>query len=78
MLLRSLRRRRRAAGQVIGKSDKNGAYPSTTPYSPDDIGATVYTVLGIDPHAEVRDRQNRPSNSTAASVIQPLFDGNGE
>ena len=47
-------------GQVIGKSDKNAAYPATTPYSPDDIGATVYTVLGIDPHAEVRDRLNRP------------------
>ena len=43
-------------GQVIGKSDKNGGYPITTPYSPDDIGATVYSVLGIDGHGEVRDR----------------------
>src|SRR5262249_6381918 len=29
-------------GQVIGKSDKIGAYPTTPPYSPDDLGATVY------------------------------------
>jgi uncharacterized protein (DUF1501 family) len=65
-------------GQVIGKSDKNGAYPSTTPYSPDDIGATVYTVLGIDPHAEVRDRLNRPVQLNRGRVIQPLFDGSGD
>ncbi|HSQ54107.1 MAG TPA: DUF1501 domain-containing protein, partial [Gemmata sp.] len=64
--------------QVIGKSDKSGAYPSTTPYSPDDIGATVYTVLGIDPHAEVRDRLNRPVQLNRGNVIQPLFDGRGE
>jgi hypothetical protein len=62
-------------GQVIGKSDKNGGYPTTTPYSPDDLGATVYTVLGIDPHAEVRDRLNRPVQLNRGHVIRPLFDG---
>ncbi|MCI0702489.1 MAG: DUF1501 domain-containing protein [Planctomycetia bacterium] len=65
-------------GQVIGKSDKTAAYPATTPYSPDDIGATVYSVLGIDPHAEVRDRLNRPVQLNRGSVIRPLFDGTGE
>lgn len=67
-----------APGQVIGKSDKNGGYPVTTPYSPDDIGATVYSVLGIDPHAEVRDRLNRPVQLNRGHVIRPLFDGTGE
>jgi uncharacterized protein (DUF1501 family) len=65
-------------GQVIGRSDKNGGYPATAPYSPDDIGATVYTVLGIDPHAEVRDRLGRPVQLNRGRVITPLFDGNGE
>ena len=65
-------------GQVIGASDKNGGYPSTTPYSPDDIGATVYTALGIDPHAEVRDRLGRPVQLNRGRVIQPLFDGTGD
>jgi uncharacterized protein (DUF1501 family) len=65
-------------GQVIGKSDKTAAYPATTPYNPDDIGATVYTVLGIDPHAEVRDRLGRPVQLNRGRVIQSLFDGNGE
>jgi hypothetical protein len=62
-------------GQVIGKSDKIGAYPSTTPYSPDDIGATVYDVLGIDPATELRDRQNRPVRLNRGHVIKPLFTG---
>jgi uncharacterized protein (DUF1501 family) len=65
-------------GQVIGKSDKHAAYPSTSPYSPDDIGATIYTVLGIDPHADVRDRLNRPVQLNRGQVIQALFDGRGD
>jgi hypothetical protein len=65
-------------GRVIGKSDKSGAYPTTTPYSPDDIGATVYTVLGVDPHAEVRDRLGRPVQLNRGHVIRPLFDGTTE
>src|SRR5205085_7860081 len=45
------------AGQVIGKSDKIGAYPASTPFSPDDLRATVYHVLGIDPATELRHKQ---------------------
>lgn len=62
-------------GRVIGRSDKTASDPVTTPYSPDDIGATVYTVLGVDPHAEVRDRLNRPVQLNRGQVIRPLFDG---
>jgi uncharacterized protein (DUF1501 family) len=62
-------------GQVIGRSDRIGAYPSTTPYSPDDIGATVYNLLGVDPAAEVRDRFNRPVTLNRGEVIAPLFTG---
>jgi uncharacterized protein (DUF1501 family) len=62
-------------GQVIGKSDKIGAYPATTPYAPDDVGATVYHVLGVDPAAEVRDRQERPVQLNRGEVMQCLFTG---
>jgi hypothetical protein len=62
-------------GQVIGKSDKIGAYPTTTPYSPDDIGATVYHVLGVDPASEVCDRQNRPVQLNRGQVMDALFTG---
>ena len=62
-------------GQVIGKSDKIGAFPATTPFSPDDIGATVYHVLGIDPQIEVRDRLNRPVQLNRGEVMRSLFTG---
>jgi uncharacterized protein (DUF1501 family) len=62
-------------GQVIGRSDKIGAYPATTPYSPDDIGATVYDILGVNPAVEVRDRQDRPVRLNRGKVIRALFTG---
>ena len=62
-------------GQVIGRSDRIGAYPATTPYAPDDVGATVYHVLGVNPHAEVRDRQNRPVTLNRGEVMQALWSG---
>jgi hypothetical protein len=60
-------------GQVIGRTDKIGAYPTTAPYSPDDLAATVYHVLGIDPEAEVQDRQGRPVRLNNGQAILPLF-----
>ena len=62
-------------GQVIGTSDGIGAYPVTTAYSPDDLGATVYRALGIAPEAYVKDRLNRPAQLNRGKVIQPLFTG---
>ncbi len=62
-------------GQVIGKSDKVGAYPATTPFTPDDIGATVYRTLGVNPAVEVRDRQNRPVRLNRGEVMNCLFTG---
>jgi len=38
----------------------------------------VYTVLGVDPHADVRDRLGRPVQLNRGRVIAPLFDGSGE
>ena len=62
-------------GQVIGKSDETGAYPVTRAFSPNDVGATVYSVLGIDPHSVVRDRLNRPVHLNRGEVIESLFTG---
>ena len=78
VLLRPLRRRRRARRAGHRQVRQDGAYPATTPYSPDDIGATVYSVLGIDPHAEVRDRLGRPVQLNRGRVITPLFDANSD
>ncbi|MBL9123112.1 MAG: DUF1501 domain-containing protein [Planctomycetaceae bacterium] len=47
-------------GQVIGATDSRGAQPITHPYSPEDMLATVYHFLGIDPSHEFLDRNGRP------------------
>jgi hypothetical protein len=62
-------------GQVIGKSDEIGGYPITQAYSPNDVGATVYHLLGIPPHSIVHDRLDRPVTLNTGSVIEPLFSG---
>ena len=41
----------------------------------DDIGATVYTALGIEPHSVVRDRLDRPVHLNSGSVIDALYEG---
>jgi len=47
-------------GFVYGASDKHGAYPAENPVRPDDLAATMFYLLGIDPHTEVRAFGNRP------------------
>ena len=47
-------------GFVHGASDKNGMYPAENPVRPDDLAATIFYLLGIDPHTEVRAVGNRP------------------
>ncbi len=60
-------------GKVVGLSDDIGAYPASAAFSPDDIGATVYTALGIDPYAVVHDRINRPVHLNQGKVIEALY-----
>jgi hypothetical protein len=62
-------------GQVIGQSDRIGAYPARQPYTPGDFAATIYRSLGIDPATEVRDRLDRPIRLCNGEPIAPLFSG---
>jgi hypothetical protein len=48
-------------GFVYGASDKTGSYPAENPVRPDDLAATIYHALGIDPHTEIRTAANRPA-----------------
>lgn len=47
-------------GQVIGATDRQGAFPLSHGYSPGDVAATIYRALGIDPAARLYDQQGRP------------------
>ncbi len=64
-------------GQVIGQSDRMGAYPASRPYRPADLAATVYRALGVDPDTELRDRLDRPIRLCTGEPIIPLFSGEG-
>jgi hypothetical protein len=60
-------------GFVYGASDKNGAYPASDPVRPDDLAATMYHLLGIDPHTEVYDQLNRPLPIAAGKPVMGLL-----
>lgn len=62
-------------GQVIGRSDSKGAYPVTPSYTPFDIGATIFQVLGIDPQTEVIDSLARPIAINRGNPMEILFRG---
>jgi hypothetical protein len=47
-------------GQIIGRSDANGAQPAERPVSPSDLLATLYRHLGIDPGEQLVNLQGRP------------------
>lgn len=47
-------------GQVIGATNSKAEYPSERPLTPQDLLATVYRHLGIDPHHEFLDFGGRP------------------
>ena len=49
-----------SGGQVIGSSDALGEYPASSPVTPSDLAATIYTLLGIDPSHELHTSDGRP------------------
>ncbi len=51
-----------AKGQVVGASDKHASDVADRPVSPKDLLATMYHLLGIDPHTHIPDRTQRPTS----------------
>lgn len=49
-------------GQIVGASDKNGAYPVSEPQTPENLAATIYHALGIPDTAVWKDDLDRPHN----------------
>jgi hypothetical protein len=60
-------------GHVYGASDKLAAYPASNPVSPEDLMATLYTCLGIDPHTLIYDQQHRPYPLVDGKPVQGLL-----
>lgn len=59
-------------GTVYGESDKQAAWPISGPVSSADHVATIYQLLGIDPHLMLQDALGRPI--AAALHGQPVWD----
>jgi len=60
------------AGLQYGMSDQHAAYPSRDAVTPEDIAATIYTLLGIPIDAEIRDPLGRPHRVIIGKPIEPF------
>ncbi|HEX8200946.1 MAG TPA: DUF1501 domain-containing protein, partial [Isosphaeraceae bacterium] len=60
-------------GAIYGSSDRIGAYPASDPVTPDDIAATLFWALGIDPRTEVQDTLGRPLPIATGRPITAIF-----
>jgi hypothetical protein len=47
-------------GIVVGSTDRLGQTPATRAVTPSNIHATIYHVLGVDPHLQLLDPSGRP------------------
>lgn len=47
-------------GKIVGETDKDGAEPVGESYTPDDVAATFYRIMGIDHHKEYHTPDGRP------------------
>jgi len=61
-------------GFVLGRSDKNAEHIIERPVSPEDLAATIYHSLGIDPEMFLNDTLNRPVRLVdGGRVVHELF-----
>jgi hypothetical protein len=47
-------------GQIVGATDRDGAYASENVYSPEDFATSLYTKMGIEPHQILKGPGGRP------------------
>ena len=47
-------------GRIVGTTDKHAGLPATEAYTPSDLAATIFHLLGIGPDAEFHDPEGRP------------------
>ena len=60
-------------GFVHGSSDRYGMYPAEKPVRPEDLSATVFHLLGIDPHTEILNHQQRPIPIAPGEVVEDIL-----
>ena len=58
---------------MIGKTDRIAAYPAGKAYYPSDLGATIYSALGVEPGSLFHDTEGRPVKLNEGQVISELY-----
>ncbi len=60
-------------GHIHGRSDKIGAYPASDACKPEDLSATLFHLMGINPATEIRDPLDRPLPLSPGKVIDGVL-----
>jgi uncharacterized protein (DUF1501 family) len=61
-------------GRVVGRTDARAERPASDPHGPEDLAATMYHLLGIDPNEEFYTPEGRPVRIVNnGRVIQELL-----
>jgi len=60
-------------GAVYGQSDRFAAYPARDAVTPEDVAATIYHALGVDPDARIVDPLDRPQSVALGRPIREVF-----
>jgi hypothetical protein len=60
-------------GFVYGKSDKHASEPEEDAVTPEDLIATIYYLLGIDPRLHIFDTQDRPLMISSGEPVMDLI-----
>jgi hypothetical protein len=62
-----------ARGMQYGESDATASSPKEKPVHPNDLLATMYYGLGIDPEMEIRNHLNQPRELVKGKIVEDLF-----
>lgn len=60
-------------GAIYGASDKHAARPADSPVRPQDVTATLYHALGVDPELRLPDASGRPLPFCEGRPLRELF-----
>ncbi len=60
-------------GRIIGATDHHGGLPKSEAYTPADLAATIFHLLGIGPDREFRDAAGRPYRIYRGQPIRGLL-----
>ena len=61
-----------ATAQVVGASDRSGAYPTEGRIEPEDLSATIFHLLGIDPRSHI-EVAGRPFTISTGRIVTEIL-----